>query len=139
VLVEVDITFWRDVVGSGPDVLARMYDRRTGTFYGGSGATPLEAIAWCLDEYVQRGVLGRSPMMARTPAATPGEFREYTTADEETAIALQPSVFARHIDHRDIKPENRAGCFESHIPTRPAPQLHGELAPPPSRTRRSRR
>lgn len=87
-IVDAELTFWRDSTADRHCVVyARMYDRARGAFYGGSGSSPLEAIAWCLDEYVQRGVLERGPLMARDPGARPGDFRETTTADDELRIA----------------------------------------------------
>lgn len=70
--VVADITVWCEAIGPGCTFTARITDGARGRFYGGSGDTALEAIAWCLHEYVARGLLGRAHSMARGADAQPG-------------------------------------------------------------------
>lgn len=51
---------------------AFFYDGATSQFYGGSGPTPLEALAWCMDEYIARALMGFPVSPARNGNATPG-------------------------------------------------------------------
>ena len=72
-IVDLDITVWCEKIKPGCEFFARAYDRQTSQFFGGSGATALEAIAWTVDEYLNRGVLKLGPRMARNSNEQPGD------------------------------------------------------------------
>lgn len=67
-----EIIVWTEARGREP-FFARIFDRRTYRHYGGSGVTAWEAIAWALDSFVRRGLLGQPHSMTRDPRARPGD------------------------------------------------------------------
>ena len=73
-IVDVTITVFCERVQRGCTFGARMYDRASGTFFSGTGETALEAVAWCLDDYVRRFVRGEAHRMSTRADARPGEF-----------------------------------------------------------------
>jgi len=72
VVINAEITIVCESIKPGCSFRALFYDRATGQFYGGSGATALEALAWCMDDYIARAVHGMPWMAARKPSDTPG-------------------------------------------------------------------
>lgn len=71
-MIDVEITIFCESVKRGCDFRAQFYDRATQQFYSGSGATALEALAWCMDEYIARVAFGLPISMARNTTDTPG-------------------------------------------------------------------
>lgn len=67
-----EVTIVCESVKKGCEFRALFFDRATERFYGGSGATALEALAWCMDEYIGRVVYGLGIEPARNANATPG-------------------------------------------------------------------
>lgn len=57
----------------------QFFDRATQCFFGGSGESAFEAVAWAMDEYVSR-IDG--PSVARSPTARPGD--EWTRRPRST-------------------------------------------------------
>lgn len=71
--IDVTLTVWCEAIKRGCTFVARITDGARGRFYSGAGDTALEAVAWAIDDYVQRAVLGRPHTMARAIDAVPGE------------------------------------------------------------------
>lgn len=69
--VDAYITVVCEEVGRGCEFRALFFDRATGQFYGGSGPTALEAVAWCMSTYVERAFLGRPHRLSVPHDATP--------------------------------------------------------------------
>lgn len=124
--VDAEITFWRDRgTYRAADVVARMYDRRTESFYTGTGETQLEAIAWCLHDYVSRALLGHDPSPARRVDARPGDGLVAAPSSRPRRITPAPTI----VDSAIAVANNDAGdvgCFERRIPTTPSPRLFNE-------------
>lgn len=70
--IDAQITIVCESVRAGCEFRALFYDRPSSQFYGGSGPTALDALAWCMHEYVRRGVLGGEPIPAMPSDARPG-------------------------------------------------------------------
>lgn len=68
--VAVTIAVWCESIRPGCEFRAQI--TTGGGFYGGTGRTAFEAIAWSLDEYVSRGLRGDPHRMARDPRDVPG-------------------------------------------------------------------
>lgn len=127
--IEAEITVVCEKVCAGCEFRALFYDKATEQFYGGSGATALEAVAWCLDEYIRRGVLQLGPAQARRGDERPGDCASAPPAPSSTSsTSITPSPVA--IDGPALAAvesvKDASGCFVSRIPTTPAPRLHGE-------------
>lgn len=73
--VDVEITVWCEARGR-ERWHARAFCRELYEHIGGAGDTALEAIAWCLDAWVRRVLLGRPLAIACHPAARPGDGLE---------------------------------------------------------------
>lgn len=75
--VDHEVTIWcedpRKVASGRERYFARLWDPRAAIHCGGSGTTALEALAWCLDSYVRRALLGLPPQIACHPKARPGD------------------------------------------------------------------
>lgn len=71
-MIAAEITISCESIRKGCTFLARLYDLTTQQFYSGTGATALEALAWCLDDYLARVVYGFPPSPALPSDATPG-------------------------------------------------------------------
>lgn len=71
-VINAEITIVCESIKPGCSFRALFYDRATGQFYGGSGATALEALAWCMDDYIARAVHGMPWAAARRTSDTPG-------------------------------------------------------------------
>lgn len=67
-----EITIVCESVRPGCEYRALFFDRATAQFYGGSGASALEALAWCMDEYIARVAHGMPVSPARKSTDTPG-------------------------------------------------------------------
>jgi hypothetical protein len=70
--IDHEITVWCESTGRAP-FFARLWDRATSQHCGGAGDTALEAIAWAMDSYVRRVMLGRPPLIACHLHARPGD------------------------------------------------------------------
>lgn len=70
---DAEITILCESIRKGCEFRALFFDREFAQFYGGSGATALDALAWALDEYMCRGARGMGVMTARGTNAYPGE------------------------------------------------------------------
>ncbi len=68
-----EITILCESIKPGCEFRALFYDRATEQFYGGSGATALDAVAWLFDEYLGRAVHGLPVMASRESNTYPGE------------------------------------------------------------------
>lgn len=130
--VDAEITVVCENVRAGLDFRALFYDRVSERHYSASGRTALEAIAWCLDEYVRHVVLGLGPSMARRGDERPGDCLLRAASTPEPARPVAP---ARTAAVDAVEPAS--GCFEARIPTRPMLRLHDENAPTPRRGKRS--
>lgn len=73
--VDVSLLVWCEAVGR-ERWYARAFCRELYEPIGGAGATALEAIAWCMDAWVRRVLLGRDLAIACHPAARPGDGLE---------------------------------------------------------------
>lgn len=128
-IVDATITVVCEAIGPRCEFRALFYDPPTCSFYGGSGATALEAVEWCVHEYVARGVLQRGVSMARDPNARPGNFGALTACEHMLIAASAPIEASRWLALADD-----AATFDRSIPKRPAPMLFG--APPTPKTSR---
>lgn len=125
-LFDVEITIVNENPSKGLEYRALFYDRVTECFYGGSGATALDALSWCMDEYIARAVHKLPHAMARPSDAEPGyRFGERAPTSGREA-KLTPSVDTRietagpqFVD----RPPTAAGCFDTQIPRRAQPTL----------------
>lgn len=70
----VDLVVFCERIERGCTFVARTYVGER--FYTGTGATALEAIAWCLDDLVRRRYRGEPHRMALPSGARPGDFSE---------------------------------------------------------------
>jgi hypothetical protein len=135
-LVDAEITVWCESIKRGCTFAARMYCRTTERHYSGSGDTALEAVAWCLDDYVRRGLLGHGPSPAIRSDTQPGDGLTPATSSRPRRITPAPIAIGPVLAQEATR-EN--GCFERSIPTQPAPRLHHELVlQPETTTRRAR-
>lgn len=129
-IANLTITCWCEAIKPGCTFVARTYDRATGQFYSGSGATASEALAWCLDDYVRRRDLGLPHRIAMRSDERPGEGlgavrddnAEITTVTKRTpAASREPALFAPSSEFVDAT--NSSGCFGGPIPTKPEPAV----------------
>lgn len=81
-----EITIVCESVKRGCEYRALFFDRPTERFYGGSGPTALEALAWCMDEYIGRVVYGLDVSPARAADAAPGSRFAGLTPAERTKV-----------------------------------------------------
>jgi len=77
--IDHEITVWCEARGR-ERWFARLWDRATAQHCGGAGDTALEAIAWCMDSYVRRALLGLPALIACHPNARPGDGLELEAA-----------------------------------------------------------
>lgn len=130
--VDVEVTVWCESVRAGCTFSARITDGANARFFAGQGATALEAIAWALDDFVRRAVLGMPHTMARLPDAKPGDG---LAAPDESAPppssrtkASRDALLARaeHIPDGPALAQDlstKAGCFERSIAMTARPRL----------------
>jgi hypothetical protein len=132
--VDVEIIVWCELVKPGCTFYARITDGPRAKFYGGSGNTALEAIAWALDEYVCRGMLdmGHSP----TRSGRPGDrvHRDVKPDNVPPPTAPRPTHYARDRELDAPSAKEEIACFESRIP----PAKRPRLAQQPLRAQRPR-
>lgn len=128
-LVDARITVVCESVQRGCEYRALFYDARTEQFYGGSGPTAFEAIAWCMDEYIRRGLRGGGIEPARNPSARPGEGLERNVASAPLPPPLPPPPASpRPTAPLEDAPSSKdeVGCFDRKIPRRAELALHGQ-------------
>jgi hypothetical protein len=88
--VDVQLAVWCESIKRGCAFTCRITDGAVGRFYSGTGTTALEAVAWCLDDYVQRAVLGRPHTMSRGYDEQPGD----TLRDIKPANMIRDGIAA---------------------------------------------
>lgn len=118
--VDAEITVWCESVKPGCTFAARLYDRKLETHFSGAGSTAFEALAWCLDDYVRRGLLGHGPTPALNSDARPGDGLAPATSSRLRRITPAPIVIG---PPRADDPKAEIACFERRIPMTPAPRL----------------
>jgi hypothetical protein len=119
------ITVMCEKIQRGCTFTARFFDRDSSQFYGAQGDTPLEAVAWCLEEYIARVVYGLGPKMARNSDARPGDRFAGMTA--RPCVAGPTPATPRVADASAPSPERSdAKCFDRQIDRPAEPVLHGE-------------
>lgn len=136
--VHVELTVWCEAIRPGCTFTAKISEGAHALFYAGQGDTAFEAIAWALDEYVRRALLGMSHSMARPADARPGEGLAARTDTRRRSITPAPPIAPGPELAQDTGADN--GCFERVIPTSPAPRLFSLASPiaTPSPTTRPR-
>lgn len=131
-VIDVTVVVWCEAVGPGCEYTARITDGANARFFGGSGPTALDAVAWALDECVRRGLLGREHSPARSSSARPGDGLSVTPPSSPPSAPPPPSPRRdRHDLSREDAPtaKGEIGCFERRIPRRAEPLLHGQAPP----------
>ncbi len=134
--VDAHVTILCESIRKGCEFRALFFDGVTEQFYGGSGSTALEAVAWCFDEYVRRGVLRGEMMPARNASARPGDELAEVRPRRERRITPAPIGEDGPAASAGLTGSDSTGCFEQQVPTRPAPLLHGQ---PSRRTKAPRK
>jgi hypothetical protein len=135
-----EITVVCESVRPGCEFRALFYDRVTEQFYGGSGATALEALAWALDEYIARALLGMPHRMARGYTEIPGDrFKDATQRAAITDSISRRPVIVDGPALAATEAKESVGCFDRHIPRKPAPRLHGDQPSAAARRAAARR
>lgn len=136
-----EITIVCESVRPGCEFRALFYDRVSQQFYGGSGATALEALAWVVDEYVARALLGMPHRMARGYSESPGD--RFASSAQLIAVADTISRLPVAVDGPALASsesvKDSTGCFDTRIPRRPAPRLHGDQPSAAARRAAARR
>lgn len=70
---DAEITVVCEKIKPGCEFTARFFDRESYQFFGARADAALEAVAWCIDEYVARQVFRMPHRMARDGNARPGD------------------------------------------------------------------
>lgn len=122
--VDAEVTIICESVRPGCEFRALFFDRQLSQFFGGSGATSLEALAWAMDEYVRRGLHGHHSPARRTTA--PGDGLAATSSRPRR---ITPAPIVRGPVEQPANTNAEAGCFEQQIPTAPAPRFFSLESP----------
>lgn len=130
-----EITIVCESIKRGCEFRALFYDQTTEQFYGGSGATALDALAWCLDEYVGRVKHGMPIAAARNAGLTPGERfggARVQLSGLEVRELRSSSVSTRtEVEGPQLAPKvtTSATCFDAQIPRPATPKLVTDMPP----------
>lgn len=133
--VDVELTIWCEAIKRGCTFSARITDGANAKWYSGTGATALEAIEWCVHEFVARALLGHDATPAMRSDARPGDGLTPASSSRPRTMTPAPVVIGPPLAD---DPKNEIGCFERRIPTTPAPRLFGAPAATATPTKRRR-
>lgn len=137
--VDVEVTVFCEAIRKGCTFVARLHV--DGTFYSGNGASAFEALAWCMHDYVARGVLGHEPSLARNADVRPGDGLVAAPSSRPRRMTPAPIATGPVLAQENASAKDEIGCFDRVIPTSAAPRLFGLQpvdTPTPKKTRTAR-